>query len=97
MAVSGGRGVPGLLTSLDDQVDQVAQVDVQDAETQLSKLLKRVEAGEEIVLARSGRPIARLVPIEAAAPRRPGLLAGAVDDAFLDDLPEQELRAWEGS
>lgn len=75
----------------------MAQINVQDAKTQLSKLLKRVEAGEEIVLARSGKPIARLVPIEAARPREPGLLQGAVDDAFFEDLPEAELQAWEGA
>ncbi len=84
------------LTNLADQVDQMEQINVQDAKTQLSRLLKRVEAGEEIILARSGRPIARLVPIEAAQPRKPGLLQGTVDDAFFEELPEDELRAWEG-
>ncbi len=85
-----------VLTSPPDQVDLMDPINVQDAKTQLSRLLKRVEAGEEIILARSGRPIARLVPIEAAQPRKPGLLRGTVDDAFFEELPEEELRAWEG-
>ena len=48
-------------------------VSVHDAKTHLSKLLVRVTAGETIVIARGGRPVARLVPIEAPRrPRRPG-------------------------
>ena len=51
-----------------------AQVNVYEAKTQLSKLLERVEAGEEIVIARNGRPVARLVPSQRApaAPRQLG-------------------------
>jgi prevent-host-death family protein len=45
----------------------MAQVNVHEAKTQLSKLLARVEAGEEVVIARAGKPVARLVP---AAPRK---------------------------
>ena len=40
------------------------QVNVHEAKTQLSKLLQRVEAGEEIVIARNGTPVARLSPVE---------------------------------
>ena len=48
------------------------QVTVHDAKTHLSRLLERVEAGEEIVIARNGTPIARLVPTQRArAPRQP--------------------------
>ena len=48
-------------------------VSVHDAKTQLSRLLVRVTSGETIVIARAGRPVARLVPIEAPrAPRTPG-------------------------
>lgn len=53
------------------------QVNVYEAKTRLSKLLERVEAGEEIVIARNGRPIARLVPNQPERPsRRPGAWAG---------------------
>jgi prevent-host-death family protein len=44
---------------------------VHEAKTQLSRLLARVEAGEEITIARAGQPFARLVPLAAAAPRGP--------------------------
>jgi prevent-host-death family protein len=53
------------------------QVNIHEAKTHLSRLLERVAAGEEIVIARAGAPIARLVPwlpIEAA--RKPGALRG---------------------
>ena len=46
------------------------QVNVHEAKTQLSKLLQRVAAGEEIVIARAGRPIARLVPLDAKSHKR---------------------------
>ena len=54
-------------------------VNVHEAKTHLSRLLERVEAGEEIVLARAGRPIARIVPYGARRePRRPGIWKGRV-------------------
>ena len=52
-------------------------VNVHDAKTHLSRLLERVEAGEEITLARAGRPIAKLVPFQRrTTPRTPGLWKG---------------------
>ena len=68
------------------------QVNVYDAKTHLSKLLERVEAGEEIVIARNGRPVARLVPARRERPPRvPGAWAGKVwmSDDF--DEPDEEL------
>lgn len=73
----------------------MVQVNVNEAKTNLSKLIERVQAGEEIVIARSGKPVARLVPLAPPAPRRPGLLSGTVDDIFFERLPEEELEAWE--
>lgn len=71
------------------------QVNVQQAKTHLSGLLARLEAGEEIVIARNGRPIARLVAV-APAPRRPlGFLAWSVPESFFEPLSEAELAAWE--
>ncbi len=52
-------------------------VNVHEAKTHLSRLLERVEAGEEIVLARNGKAVARLVPIGGAA-RRPGAMKGRI-------------------
>ena len=54
------------------------QVNVYEAKTHLSRLLKRVAAGEEIVIARAGEPIARLVPVAGAAVREPGTARGLV-------------------
>jgi prevent-host-death family protein len=48
----------------------MAQVNVHEAKTQLSKLLARVEAGEEVVIARAGKPVARLVPAAPGKRRR---------------------------
>lgn len=73
-------------------------VTIHAAKTNLSQLLARVEAGEEIVLARGKDPIAKLVPFQASqGGRRFGALRGAVsvDPEFFEPLPEQELTAWE--
>ncbi len=70
-------------------------VNVHEAKTQLSKLLERIAAGEEIVIARAGVPVARLLPIEPVMERKPGRLAWQLPDSFFDPLPEEELKAWE--
>ena len=70
-------------------------VNVNEAKTHLSRLLERAQAGEQIIIAKSGKPIARLMPLEMPGPRQPGLLQGEVEDSFFDDLPEEELHAWE--
>lgn len=73
-------------------------VNVQEAKTNLSRLLARVEGGEEVVIARAGTPIARLVPV-AAGPRRPGRGKGRIrmSDDFDAPLPEDLLAAFEGT
>jgi prevent-host-death family protein len=74
-------------------------INVYDAKTQLSRLIDRAAAGEEIIIARAGKPVARLVALEAPAPRRLGAwrhIAPPPDD-FFDPLPEEELRLWEGA
>jgi prevent-host-death family protein len=66
------------------------------AKTQLSKLVERAAAGEEIVIAKAGKPMARLVPIEPRRPRRSGFLKGKIwiaDD--FDETPEWLIRAFE--
>lgn len=73
-------------------------VNIHQAKTQLSRLIAEVEAGEDIVLARGGKPVARLVPIGAGpVARRFGAMRGRarVDDAFFEPLPDSELAAWE--
>lgn len=68
------------------------------AKTHLSRLLQRVESGEEIVLARAGKPVAKLVPIDRGrAERTPGRWRGRIQvaDDFDAPLPADELAAWE--
>ena len=73
-------------------------VNVHQAKTHLSRLLARAEAGEEVVIARRGTPVAQLVACKPRKKRRPGRLKGKVviTDAFFDPLPEEELKLWEG-
>jgi prevent-host-death family protein len=68
------------------------QVNVYEAKTRLSKLLEQVEAGEEIIIARHGKPVARLVPLQrTAAPRQLGLLRGKIWISPDFDEPDDEL------
>jgi prevent-host-death family protein len=67
-----------------------ASVNVYEAKTHLSQLLDRAAAGEEIVIARAGRPVARLVPLSEVSARRrtPGAWRGKVSIADdFDELP----------
>ena len=69
-------------------------VNIHEAKTHLSRLIERVESGQEIVIARAGRPVARLIPFQVRrSPRVPGLWRGRVrlapdfdqlDDAIRD-------------
>jgi antitoxin (DNA-binding transcriptional repressor) of toxin-antitoxin stability system len=73
-------------------------VTVHIAKTTLSQLLARVEAGEEIILARGKHPIAKLVPFHpVTAKRQFGALRGSlsVGPEFFEPLSEQELAGWE--
>ena len=70
-------------------------VNTQEAKAHLSRLLERVVAGEEVVIARAGKPVARLVPIEPEEPRKPGLAKGRMTDAMFEPLPADELEAWQ--
>ncbi|GAB4485283.1 MAG: type II toxin-antitoxin system prevent-host-death family antitoxin [Thermodesulfovibrionales bacterium] len=73
-------------------------VNVHEAKTHLSRLLGEVESGREIVIAKSGKPMARLVPV-AKQPkrRRPGTAKGkiTISDSFYKPLPEDMLEAFE--
>jgi prevent-host-death family protein len=74
-------------------------VNIHDAKTHLSRLLEEVAAGAEIVIARAGKPIARLVPIEAAPrPKLLGLLAGQIEvpEDFDAPLPPDVIADFEG-
>ncbi len=72
-------------------------VNVHEAKTHLSRLLELVELGEPIVIARNGKPIARLVPFRAAS-RKPGRLKGKIRIGadFDAPLPEELAAAFRG-
>ena len=77
----------------------MSTVNVHEAKTHLSRLLQRVMNGEEIIIAKSGTPVARLLPItESPAKRMPGSAAGQVWIApdFNAPLPEDILKDFEG-
>jgi prevent-host-death family protein len=74
-------------------------INIHAAKTQLSRLLDAVAAGEEVVIAKAGKPVARLVPIgQEPKPRQLGLLAGKihVPENFDEPLPEEILAEFEG-
>ena len=75
-------------------------VNIHAAKTHLSRYLEEVERGEEVVIARAGKPVARLVPLKARSPgRRLGLLEGRIRiaDDFDAPLPEEVLKTFEGA
>jgi prevent-host-death family protein len=75
-----------------------AQVNVHEAKTHLSRLLERVAAGEEITIAKAGKPVARLVPVDdTPQPRVPGRDRGRIwiSPDFDDPLPPDLLRHFE--
>ena len=75
-------------------------VNVHQAKTHLSRLLNQVAAGKEVVIAKYGRPVARLVPIQKpAGPRLLGSLKGRISIAedFDAPLPRRTLRLFQAS
>ena len=76
----------------------MATFNIREAKKYLSQLLARVEAGEEIVLTRGSRPVAKLIPFAAVPSKREfGSLRGivSVGPEFFDPLPVTELQGWE--
>lgn len=74
-------------------------VNIHEAKTHLSRLLEQVAGGEEVVIAKAGKAIARLVPLEAAPKKRQlGLLKGKlkVPDDFDAPMTDEELSLFEG-
>lgn len=76
------------------------EVNIHHAKTNLSRLIVQAEAGEEIIIARAGKPAVRLVPVHVAKPRKfkAGALKGRmfVPDNFLDRDPELEALFYDG-
>lgn len=74
-------------------------VNIHQAKTQLSKLIASVEKGEDVVIARYGKPVARLVPFrQPAISRTPGSAKGkfTVPQEFFEPLPDDIIEAFEG-
>ena len=75
-------------------------VNIYDAKTQLSRLVDRAVAGEDVVIARAGKPMVRLVPVEKREPRKSGgreyMHLDIPDSFFFDPLPEEVLALYEG-
>jgi len=75
------------------------QINIHQAKTQFSRLVERVAGGEEIIIAKSGKPIARLVPYVAkGVVRRPGAMRGRIriKKNFDEPLPKEMLASFEG-
>ena len=76
----------------------MTRVSIHEAKTHLSRLLKRVACGEEVVISKGGRPIARLVPFSSPQRRElgrdQGLFTAPAD--FDGPLPEHVLKSFEG-
>jgi prevent-host-death family protein len=75
----------------------MAEVSVHEAKTHLSRLLRRVAAGEEVTISRSGKPVAKLVPVIAEGGRTFGIDEGKfeVPADFDAPLPDDVIRAFE--
>ncbi len=75
----------------------MTRVNLHEAKTHLSRLVRAVQAGEEVVIARSGQPVARLVAVNPSnRPRKPGGLKGRIriSDDFDAPLPADLARAF---
>ena len=73
-------------------------VTIHQAKTNLSKLLQKAASGEEIIISRAAKPVARIVPLgEVKGKRQPGSLKGTlvVGPEFFEPLPADELSGWE--
>ena len=76
----------------------MTSVTIHEAKTNLSRLIQKVSEGEEVVIARGSKPVARLVSVgEVKGKRLPGSLRGSlrVGPEFFEPLPEGELSRWE--
>ena len=74
------------------------QINIHQAKTQFSKLIATVEKGDEVIIARYGKPVARLVPFQKkTAPRKPGSAKGkfTVPPDFFEPLPDDIIDAFE--
>jgi len=73
------------------------QINIHEAKTQMSKLVDRAQSGEEFIIAKAGKPVARLAPL-GKVKRKLGILNGKIQvpDNFNEPLPEEVLAGFEG-
>jgi antitoxin (DNA-binding transcriptional repressor) of toxin-antitoxin stability system len=78
--------------------DNATVVTVHHAKTHLSRLIADALARKEVIIARGKEPAVKLVPVAPKPKRVPGLWKGKISlgPEFFEDLPEEELRLWEG-
>ena len=73
-------------------------VTIHEAKTHLSRLIQKASSGEEVIISRGSKPVARLVALgEVKGKRQPGSMKGqlVVGREFFEPLPDEEIRAWE--
>lgn len=70
------------------------QANIHEAKTHFSQLLERAHAGEEVIIAKAGRPYARLVPLAAPGRREPGAFRGRITGDITGPLTGDDLDAW---
>jgi prevent-host-death family protein len=76
--------------------DMATMVNIHEAKTHFSKLLEKVQQGEEVIVAKAGEPVAKLVPIKKKIKRTPGGAEGLkVPPEFFEPLPEDIMRHFE--
>ncbi len=71
------------------------KMNIHEAKTHFSSLVEKVHNGEEIIIAKAGKPYARLVPLKPEKKRIPGRYPAEIPASFFEDLPEEELGLWE--
>ena len=77
----------------------MGKINIHNAKTNLSRLIEKAAKGDEVVISRAGKPVAKLVPIKTAAPRRrKGLLKNKIKlrPGFYKPLPDEVIAAFEG-
>lgn len=99
----GGRGVKitadtNILLRAPQKNPSMPIVNVSEAKTRLSRLLRLVEAEDEVIIARRDQPVAKLVRYRSCGERRFDAMKGKIKitDAFFEPLPEEELKRREG-
>lgn len=71
-------------------------VNIHEAKTHLSRLLANVAAGDEVIIARNGEPVARLVSVNVPQPRKPGRFRGQISgvESLLESEGQEDVEAW---